>query len=157
MLCVTRCRVRHAGASFFYQPGGAPFEAQEVRAFGLMLADMAARIPGVGVGGKTAGGGRSAGSGDVGGSGSGAGGLWSRFSSSLGVFTGATAVAGAEADTPAAQPDAGSGSPAACGSGDGVARQLAALAAECTQRSVSSRPSFSAIVDRLQSVSASVA
>jgi len=39
-----------AGASFFYEAGVLPFEAQEVRAFGLLVADMAARIPAGGAG-----------------------------------------------------------------------------------------------------------
>ncbi len=34
-----------AGASFFYEPASLPFEAQEVRAYGLMLEDMVARMP----------------------------------------------------------------------------------------------------------------
>ena len=36
----------HAGASFFYTPGTLPYEAQEVRAFGLFLTDMLARMEG---------------------------------------------------------------------------------------------------------------
>ena len=32
-----------AGASFFYQPGSVPYEAQEVRAYGLFMADVVAR------------------------------------------------------------------------------------------------------------------
>lgn len=39
------------GASFFYEAGGLPFEAQEVRAFGLLLAEMADRISSGGGGG----------------------------------------------------------------------------------------------------------
>ncbi len=35
-----------AGASFFYKPGTLPYEAQEVRAFGLFLSDMLARVEG---------------------------------------------------------------------------------------------------------------
>ncbi|BDA41958.1 probable leucine-rich repeat-containing protein 7 at N-terminal half [Coccomyxa sp. Obi] len=34
------------GASFFYKPGTLPYEAQEVRAFGLFLSDMLARVEG---------------------------------------------------------------------------------------------------------------
>ena len=34
----------HAGASFFYEPGAVPYEAQEARAFGLFLADLLARM-----------------------------------------------------------------------------------------------------------------
>ena len=34
-----------AGASFFYQKGPVPYEAQEVRAFGLFLTDMVKLIP----------------------------------------------------------------------------------------------------------------
>jgi hypothetical protein len=33
-----------AGASFFYKPGTLPYEAQEVRAFGLFLSDMLDRL-----------------------------------------------------------------------------------------------------------------
>ena len=33
-----------AGASFFYKPGTVSYEAQEVRAFGLFLADLLARM-----------------------------------------------------------------------------------------------------------------
>lgn len=33
-----------AGASFFYRPGTLPYEAQEVRAFGLFLTDLVARV-----------------------------------------------------------------------------------------------------------------
>jgi hypothetical protein len=33
-----------AGASFFYHPGAVPYEAQEVRAYGLMLCDLVDRI-----------------------------------------------------------------------------------------------------------------
>ena len=36
--------VCRAGASFFYKPGTLPYEAQEVRAFGLFLSDLIARI-----------------------------------------------------------------------------------------------------------------
>ena len=32
------------GASYFYQPGGVSYEAQEVRAFGLLLKDLVSRI-----------------------------------------------------------------------------------------------------------------
>lgn len=32
------------GASFFYHPGPVSYEAQEVRAFGLMLADLVERL-----------------------------------------------------------------------------------------------------------------
>lgn len=35
-----------AGASFFYKPGTLPYEAQEVRAFGLFLNDMLVRLEG---------------------------------------------------------------------------------------------------------------
>jgi hypothetical protein len=34
-----------AGASFFYEKGPVPYEAHEVRAFGLFLADMVRLIP----------------------------------------------------------------------------------------------------------------
>ena len=36
----------HAGASFFYKPDTLPYEAQEVRAFGLFLSDLLARMDG---------------------------------------------------------------------------------------------------------------
>ncbi len=39
-----RLAVCAAGASFFYKPGTLPYEAQEVRAFGLFLNDMLARL-----------------------------------------------------------------------------------------------------------------
>ena len=46
--CVTthnRClKYQPAGASFFYQPGGLSYEAQEVRAYGLLLKDLVSRI-----------------------------------------------------------------------------------------------------------------
>jgi hypothetical protein len=42
--CLISQSVYPAGASFFYRPGTLPYEAQEVRAFGLFLADMLARI-----------------------------------------------------------------------------------------------------------------
>lgn len=32
------------GASFFYQPGGVSYQAQEVRAYGLLLKDLASRV-----------------------------------------------------------------------------------------------------------------
>ena len=32
------------GASFFYEPGDIPYEAQEARAFGLFLTDLLARM-----------------------------------------------------------------------------------------------------------------
>ena len=34
----------HAGASFFYKPGTVSYETQEVRAFGLFLSDLLARM-----------------------------------------------------------------------------------------------------------------
>ena len=34
----------HAGASFFYEAGAIPYDAQEARAFGLFLADLLARM-----------------------------------------------------------------------------------------------------------------
>ena len=43
--------VFHAGASFFYQPDTLPYEAQEVRAFGLFLSDLIARMDGSAHGG----------------------------------------------------------------------------------------------------------
>ena len=33
-----------AGASFFYQAGNVPYEAQEVRAYGLLLHDLVSRL-----------------------------------------------------------------------------------------------------------------
>lgn len=33
----------HLGASFFYLPGSVPYEAHEVRAFGLLLEDLVSR------------------------------------------------------------------------------------------------------------------
>jgi len=37
--------LRCTGASFFYEKGPVPYEAQEVRAFGLFLTDMVNLIP----------------------------------------------------------------------------------------------------------------
>ena len=50
VLCITS-GVFHAGASFFYQPDTLPYEAQEVRAFGLFLSDLIARMDGSAHGG----------------------------------------------------------------------------------------------------------
>lgn len=64
--CFEQCVNLHvccgAGASFLYETGVLPFEAQEVRAFGLLVADMAARIPAGGDGNRA-----------------GNGGFWARF------------------------------------------------------------------------------
>ncbi len=47
LVCEVRLRLGHfAGASFFYKPGTLPYEAQEVRAFGLFLRDMLDRLEG---------------------------------------------------------------------------------------------------------------
>ena len=41
---MVKCPGNAAGASFFYKAGDVPYEAQEVRAYGLLLHDLVSRL-----------------------------------------------------------------------------------------------------------------
>lgn len=143
-----------AGASFFYQPDTLPFEAQEVRAFGLLLADMAARITAADSGSKGSVTASHTGT-DTSGAAADASmlaglGAWLRSWVSGRNQTAATTQARNAADTAArGQTGRVSGS----GSGSGTATQLADLAAQCTMQAVGSRPSFVDVCQQLQRLS----
>ena len=145
-----------AGASFFYQPDTLPFEAQEVRAFGLLLADMAARIAAAG---WSRGGGSDArhNSTDTSGAAADAStmaglGTWLRGWVSGREQPAAAIDASSAVDVAAPDQTAGvSGS-----SGSGIASQLAVLAGQCTTKAVGDRPSFVNLCQQLQHLSAAV-
>ena len=147
-----------AGASFFYQPDTLPFEAQEVRAFGLLLADMAARIAAAG---WSRGGGSDARHNGTDTSGAAADastmaglGTWLR-----GWVSGReqpAAAIGASSVVDMAAPNQTAGVSGSGSGGSGIASQLADLAAQCTTEAVGNRPSFVDLCQQLQHLSAAV-
>ena len=148
-----------AGASFFYQPDTLPYEAQEVRAFGLLLADMAVRI--------TAAGSSNSGNGDASHTGTAKSSVAADDTTSAGLGawlrswasgrarpaedTQARSAAGTAARVQPGRVSSSSG----C-SGSGIASQLADLAAQCTAQAVGSRPSFVDVCQQLQRLSTAI-
>ena len=150
-----------AGASFFYQPDTLPYEAQEVRAFGLLLADMAARTAAAGsIDSGNASASRTGN--DMTGAAADASmlaglGAWLRsWTSGRARPAAATQARGAATTAACGDPVNVSGSGSGSGSisgGGGTASQLADLAARCTTQAVGSRPSFVDVCQQLQRLS----
>jgi hypothetical protein len=150
-----------AGASFFYQLDTLPYEAQEVRAFGLLLADMAVRI--------TAAGSSNSGNGDASHTGTAKSSVAADATTSAGLGAWLRSWASGRARPAAATQARGAATTAACGDpvnvsgsgsgsgsisgGGGTASQLADLAARCTTQAVGSRPSFVDVCQQLQRLS----